>query len=246
MSKDSHIFKLNAQRHRDVRIVPGIDLELSQLTHYVELGLQEVGPAAADYPIFFMKDGSNGQLRLVALLGFNQGQNLYVHDGIWQASYLPIAIAVRPLLLAGPERILCIDEANSRVTTKTGEALFDQSGNDTNYLAELRSLLGDLSEGFRLADQLVSTLLELGLLQPIKIKIGFVEGLEQELQGLYSIHPQRLEAIGPEDLINLHDRNSLQSIYSIVQSLNQIGRLKQFYNAVSGRKIGTIKMSMGA
>lgn len=246
MSKKPSIFQFNAERHRDVRIIPGIDLEPSQLTHYAELGLGEIGPAAADYPIFFMKDGSTGQLQLIALFGFGQGQNLYVHGKVWQASYLPIEIAARPLLLAGPERMFCIEEHSPRVTTDIGEALFDQDGKDTKFLAEMRSLLGELREGHQAADQLVSTLLEFELLQPIKLELNFTKGPEQELQGLYSVNSQRLETIGSQKLINLHGQKLLQPIYAIVQSLNQIERLKQLHNAVSERKIDAVKMSMEA
>ena len=246
MNAHASLFQFSPQRHRDVRLVPGIDLAKPYLSHNAEIGLDEVGPAAADYPLVFLKDADTGQLRLVALFGLSPGQNIYVHGDVWQAVYLPLKIAAAPFCLAGVDRIICIDEANPRVTTDTGDALFGDDLSETSTLQNIRAMLDRLSKGCKAADALIAALLALGLVQPISITADFVAGGEEEIEGLYSIDPQILDRIEPAALSRLHSTGFLGPIYTIIQSLSQFNRIKQLHNLGSDKKISAFRIVMGA
>lgn len=246
MTENLSLYALNPARHRDTRIIPGLDLEPRYLSHYTEIGLDEIGGAAADYPIFFMKDGTTGELRLVALFGFAPRQNVYVANGIWEANYLPIATATKPLSLAGTERVLCVDEANPRVTTDQGERLFDDAGNESPFLTQTRSLLERLQRGFVAAEGFVQALLGFELIQQIRIELSFDGGGKEEVRGLYSINSQRLDALAAPSFIELRERQFLAPVFALIQSLIQMGRMRQFHNASRERQILSMAMSMTA
>ena len=245
MTHRTSLFEFTPERHRDVRLLPGIDLAASFLTHYAEIGLDEVGAAAADYPLLFLKDSDTGRLRLVALLGLAPRQNSYVIDEVWQAVYLPLKIAVAPFCYSGAVRILCIDEANPRVTTDDGDALFNDDASDTPVLVEIRKMLGRLEQGCAAADRLIDMLLELELVQAVSITAVFVSGAEDLVQGLYSIDPRMFGMIEPAALLNLHRADMLVPICTIIQSLNQLNRVKQLHNLGSGSKISAFRITMG-
>ena len=57
-----------------------------------------------EYPIFFRKDRDSGEWQSVALLGFEQHENLFLQDGRWNASYLPGAVARGPFLIGFQEQ----------------------------------------------------------------------------------------------------------------------------------------------
>ena len=246
MTQRASLFAFNPERHRDVRLIPGVDLARPLLTHHAEIGLDEVAAAAADYPLLFLKDGETGRLRLVALFGLAPGQNSYVVDDIWQAVYLPLAVAMAPFRLAGQDRILCIDEANPRVTTETGEALFNHDLTDTPFMENIRGLLGRLDQGCRAADEMIDTLLAMGLAQAVAVTAEFATGPGDEVEGLYSINPRLLELIEPASLLNLHNQGLLAPIYAIIQSLNQLNRVKQLHNLGPGRKISAFRIAMAS
>ena len=246
MNDRPSLFQFSQGRHRDVRLIAGIDLAQPFLTNHAAIGLDEVGPAAADYPLVFLKDAESGRLRLTALFGLTPGLNTYVFNDMWQAVYLPLAISAAPFCLAGPQHTLCIDERSPRVTTDTGDALFHDDGSETATLERIRSTLGQLAEGQKAADGLVDTLLTLDLLRPLTVAAQFVTGAEQEIQGLYSINPQLLRQLESAALLDLHAHDHLPAVYTIIQSLNQFNRIRQLHNLGSGPEITAFRFVMGS
>lgn len=246
MTGRASLFQFSQERHRDVRLIAGIDLAQPFLTNHAAIGLDEVGPAAADYPLLFLKDAESGRLRLAALFGLAPGQNTYVFNDMWQAVYLPLAISAAPFCLAGPQHALCIDEQNPRVTTDIGDALFHDDGSESATLERIRSALDRLAEGQKAADGLIDTLLALDLLRPLTVAAQFVSGAEQKIQGLYSISPQLLSRLEPAALIGLHAQDQLPAVYAIIQSLNQFNRIRQLHNLGSGPEITAFQFVMGS
>jgi len=240
------LFQLSPQRHRDVRLIAGIDLAQPFLTNHAAIGLDEVGPAAADYPLVFLKDAESGRLRLAALFGLTSGQNTYVFNGLWQAVYLPLAISAAPFCLAGPQHTLCIDERSPRVTTDTGDALFRDDGSESATLTQVRTSLGRLAEGQKAADRLIDKLLSIDLVRPLVVTAQFVSEAEQEIQGLYSINPQLLGQLDSAALLGLHAQDQLPAVYTIIQSLNQFNRIRQLHNLGSGPEITAFQLVMGS
>lgn len=246
MTGRASLFQFSQERHRDVRLIAGIDLAQPFLTNHAAIGLDEVGPAAADYPLLFLKDADSGRLRLAAMFGMAPGQNTYVFNDMWQAVYLPAAISAAPFCLAGPQHCLCIDEASPRVTTDAGDALFREDGSESATLERIRSALDRLAEGQKAADGLIDALLALDLLRPLIVTAHFISGAEQEIQGLYSISPQLLSRIAPAALLDLHARDHLPAIYAIIQSLNQFNRIRQLHNLGTEPEISAFQMTMGS
>ena len=112
MTQRASLFAFNPERHRDVRLIPGVDLAGPLLTHHAEIGLDEVAAAAADYPLLFLKDGETGRLRLVTLFGLAPGQNSYVvmisgRQSIyrWRLLWHPFALLVRTVFCASTRPI---------------------------------------------------------------------------------------------------------------------------------------------
>lgn len=244
MSDATSLFRFTRERHGDVRLMPGIDLGAFAAVNHVKLGLHEINDAAADYPLVFMKDGDSGQFRLTALFGVAPGTNTYLDGDFWQAVYLPQEVLTAPFRTAGPDRALCINEASVLVTTDTGDALFDDDGNEAPALLDVRHMLDTLEQGRKDADSLIAVLLPLGLIRPVAVTVHLESGSAEMIQGVYSISPLQLKATAPEVLINLHARDFLGPIYTIVQSMTQFNRIRQLHNLRSARQIASFELVM--
>ena len=244
MTGELSLFRFHHERHRDARLVPGIDLAEFARVNHVKLGLHEIGEAAADYPLVFLKDAGSGQFRLAALFGLATGTNSYLHGDFWQAVYLPQEIVAAPFCIAGTDRALCINEASVRVTTDTGDALFSADGSEAPAVRHVRKILDELEQGRAEADQLIAALLALGLIRPLAMTMRFDGGPAEVLQGLYTVSPTQLRAIGPAALADLHSRDFLGPAYAILQSLTQFNRIRQLHNLRSDRKLGAVEMVM--
>ena len=246
MKNAASLYQFSPDRHRDVRLLPGIDITAALGLNHVKIGLNEIGTAAADYPIVFLKDANTGQLQLAALFGLAPQTNSYVIDGRWQATYLPLAIVAAPFSLAGPERTLCINELSHQVTTDTGEALFLADGSETPALANIRTMLDYFDGDLAAADGFVASLLGLNLIRPILVTAQFGTGEDEFIEGLYTISPPNLRALEAAALIDLHSRDLLAPAYTIIQSLAQLNRIQQLRNLGSDRPITALKMEMAA
>ena len=244
MNDASHLFRFISERHGDVRLVPGIDLDAFAASNHVTLGLHEITDAAADYPLVFMKDNNNGQFRLTALFGLSPGINAYLDGDFWQAVYLPQEVLTAPFRIAGQDQALCINEASALVTTDAGDAQFDDDGNETPALLRIRIMLGKLEQGRTDADALIAALLPLGLVRPVSVTVHLVSEPPELVQGLYSISPLQLKAAPPDVLLDLHAHDFLGPIYTIIQSMTQFNRIRQLHNLRSEGQIASFELVM--
>lgn len=238
------LFRFEQERHRDVRLQRGIDLGAFARHNHLRPGLDEIAEAAADYPLAFLKDADTGQFRLVILLGLAPGTNVYLDGDFWQAVYLPQEVVAAPFCLAGPEKMLCVNEYSALISTTSGDPLFGQDGSEAAGLAHTRAMLLALDRGRAAADRMVAVLLELGLIRPLSLSIQFDSGPSEAVRGIYTISPPRLQAIKPADLVDLHSSDYLAPTFAIMQSLTQLNRVRQLHNLHSARKISALEMVM--
>lgn len=244
MTNERALFRFNQERHRDVRLIPGIDLSAFHKVNHAKIGLHEVTHAAADYPLVFLKDADSGQFRLVALFGIEPGVNSFLNDDFWQAVYLPQAVIAAPFQLDEQDKALIINEASTLVTTVTGNALFSADGCETSTLQQICVTLAELDQGQTEAAQLIECLLTFGLIWPIAVTAHLVSGQKNLVQGLYSISPILLREIGPDALMDLHGRDYLGPIYTMIQSLTQFNRIRQLHNLQSSQQISGLDIVM--
>jgi SapC len=244
MNDAPSLFRFIQERHGDVRLMPGIDLGAFAAVNHVKLGLHEITDAAADYPLVFMKDVDSGQFRLTALFGLTQGTNTFLDGDFWQAVYLPQEVLTAPFRIAGSDRTLCINEASALVTTDTGDALFEKDGNEAPALLRIRNMLDKLEQGRADADLLIAALLPLGLIRPVSLTVHLESGPSELVQGLYSISPPQLRAAVPDVLLDLHARDFLGPVYTIIQSMTQFNRIRQLHNLRSDRPIASFELVM--
>ena len=56
-----------------------------------------------DFPILFRRDLESGSFSALALMGFENGENLFLEDRRWDAGYRPMALSIQPFLVGRPE-----------------------------------------------------------------------------------------------------------------------------------------------
>ena len=97
--------QLNNIDHKDLRIDTRRSAALGDDVAFAATFPAEFRDLQAYYPIVFRKD-ANGTLSPVALLGFQEGHNLFLEGERWNAAYLPLAIERNPFLIGrGGEEI---------------------------------------------------------------------------------------------------------------------------------------------
>jgi hypothetical protein len=219
---------LSKEKHRQLRIKTGYGAALGDAAMYVMTYPMEFRDIQGCYPILFTKDPNTGGFFAAAVMGFEAGQNLFLEDDGWDATYIPAMVQRQPFMIAtGREGdneapVVSLDLDHPRVSQDDGEALFDGDGNPTELLNGKIALLEKLHRGLQHGKGFIETLLEHQLLEQITLDIAFNDGSKKSVQGFYTIAEQKLYELRGDVLESLNQAGYLQPVFMAVASLSRI------------------------
>lgn len=217
---------LHPQEHKDLRVIlergaaHGDDVMFS-LTFPLEFR-----DIQAHYPIVFRKSADATGYEVLALFGFEAGENLFLGDGRpgWDASYVPLAVRRQPFLIGrrGGQLSIHIDLDHPRVSRSEGEILFLEFGGNSAYLEQAGEMLSALHEGMLGLPAFIEALVKHGLLEPFSVDVELGDGSQHRLEGFETINEDRLLALPGAALEALNRAGHLQAIYMAMASLTHL------------------------
>lgn len=222
--------------HKDLRIITGHAATLGDNVSYAVVFPNEFRHLQADYPLFFRKNDTSAQFEAIALLGFANGENLFLNKNTsqndWDAQSIPLTIQRQPFLIGfqnttdegvvSRNPVVHIDMDHPRVSDSEGEAVFLEHGGNSPYLEHINSVLLGIYNGGEQSKTFADSLVELDLLEAFTLKIQLENGSTTELVGFYTINEDKLAALSGEALAQLHQLGFLQSIYMMMASTTNI------------------------
>jgi len=209
---------LNNHDHRAVRVQAGASARYGDNQRFVAVILGEFPHLVAHYPILLTKDQNTGAFFVGAVLGFDEGENLFL-DERGMETYRPLNLQRGPFFTAGNE--VAIDLDSPRLEAG-GKPLFTENGEPTQYLQSIMALFRDLKPGLEMTKAFVETLVGLKLVEPIDIDLAFDDGSKRQLTGLYTVNQQSLSALPDATVVDLFRKGYLQLIYLMMASLKQV------------------------
>jgi hypothetical protein len=213
---------LNNVDHKDLRVITGRGAEYGDNVSFALTFPSEFRALQSNYPIVFRKTGDGTSFEAIAVLGFVDGENLFLERGRWDATYIPLTIDRLPFLIGrnGDELMVHVDLDHPRVSRSAGEPVFLQYGGNTEFLEGVTRKLMDIHEGLQSAPAFMSALVSLELLEPFVLDIELDDGSQNRLAGFYTVNEERLAALDGATLERLNRAGYLQAIYMVVASLN--------------------------
>jgi hypothetical protein len=213
---------LNNVDHKDLRVITQRGAEYGDNVSFALTFPSEFRALQSHYPIVFRKTGDGTSFEAIAVLGFVDGENLFLERGRWDATYIPLTIDRLPFLIGrnGDELMVHVDLDHPRVSRSAGEPVFLQYGGNTEFLEGVTRKLMDIHEGLQSAPAFMSALVSLELLEPFVLDIELDDGSQNRLAGFYTVNEERLAALDGATLERLNRAGYLQAIYMVVASLN--------------------------
>ncbi|HVW75070.1 MAG TPA: SapC family protein [Rhizomicrobium sp.] len=221
-----NIVLLNNQVHRALKVQPGAAARFGDNQRFVAVILGEFPHLVAHYPILLTKDANTGGFILGAMLGFDEGENLFLTSR-GMDSYRPLNMQRGCFFTAADQ--VAIDLDSPRIG-EDGVALFDDKGEPTTYTQSIMALFRDLVRGTEQTRQFTETLMQLKLLEPVDINASFDDGTRRTFTGLYTINQNNLRALPDAQVLELFRNGYLQLIHLMIASLKQVGVLAQMKN----------------
>lgn len=237
---------LNNVEHRDLRVVTDRTEALGDDSWFALTFPLEFRALQGQHPIFFQRDAKTDAFFPLALLGFQPGENLFLRDGKWATSYVPLTIRREPFLIGRQHfvedgvqktrRVIHIDLDSPRVSRDRGEPLFLEYGGNTPFLDGVADTLDAIHHGIEQNEKFIRVLQVHGLLESFTLEVTLNNGESNQLKGFYTINEARLSTLGADDLTELHRAGFLEAIYMVIASQSQVRRLLDEKNCrVSGQ-----------
>lgn len=223
------VVPVNKQRHAGKKVNSSGDFHFASRFHLAYVTVQEFVRAASTYPIVFLEDPAGDQFRPVALMGLEAGENLFVDaQGQWAASYIPAIIRRYPFALTrsgeDDRYIVCVDEASELLSDTEGAPLFDEQGNPTQVIENVKRYLGEL-QAMDLATQAFSRfLVQNNLLTPLSMRVSTNDQI-RNITRCYVINEERLANFNDLKFCEIRRLGYLSAIHAHLMSLSQIERL---------------------
>lgn len=231
---------LNIEDHKDIKVITDRSAAYGDDTWYALTFPLEFRTLQAYYPIFFQKHAETGRFFALALLGFRDGENLFLEGERWTVPYVPLSIKREPFLIGHQrvmvegeerlERVVHIDMDNPRVNTERGERLFMEFGGNSPYLDTVADMLDAIHLGLSKADGFIAALEKHKLLEGFTLEVQLDNGDKHQLVGLHTINEDKLKELDNQALVELHEKDYLQSIYMVLASQSNVRKMIQAKN----------------
>ena len=222
----TNIVLLDNQAHRDLKVQPGAAARYGDNKRFVAVVAGEFPFLAAHYPILLTKDANTGAFLAGAMLGIDEGENLFLTDR-GMDSYRPLNLQRGPFFTSGSD--VAIDLDSPRIDA-AGQPLFTETGEPAPYLQSILALFRDLRPGLDITKSFVETLVKLRLIEPIDISLTFDDGTRRQLEDLYTVNQDALRALPDAQVLELFRSGYLQLIYLMIASLKHVPVLARMKN----------------
>ncbi len=223
------IVPLNKKLHRSITVDGRASGAYGDNQRFVQVIVKEFPLLVIHYPILFSKNAETGQFYCGAMLGFDEGQNLFLEEWTHGKLYRPLNLQRGPFYADGAE--LAIDLDHPRVAAKAGEPLFTEQGQPTRYLQSIIWSIQNLKPGVEMTKLFIARLVELRLIEPVDIEARFDDGTVRKCTDIYTIDRVALEKLPDAVVVELFRRGYMRLIDCMIASLKHIPRMVNKKNA---------------
>lgn len=225
----AQLVPVNKDVHAAKKIRPLDSFAFAAGFHLASVMIPEFGRAAASYPIVFLEDKEQDAFRPVAMMGVEEGTNLFVDaSGKWQGAYIPAIIRRYPFSLIRTETpdqfLVGIDGETPLLNDTEGAALFKDDGEPSELLDGAKQFLGELNQMEMLTLEFAKFLSQHNMLTPLNLQVQDDAGM-RNISGAYVVNEERLNNLSDETFAELRKKGYLAAIYAHLVSLGQIDRL---------------------
>lgn len=222
---------LDKEAHKALKVIPRVNFDLVSKTHLAAATIREFAQLSGCMPLVLIEDPKTKNIHTVAMLGLEQGQNLFYAEERWQCPHVPLNIQRYPFDIRpdGDRLGVYIDE-NSDLFTDEGEPLFTEEGEASEYLDNRQKFLTELANSEVQNQRFIKQIKELELLEEIQIRITYSTGQVRNVTGILSINEKKMIDLPDDKIIALHKAGYLGAAYSMMLSLGQLNRLVELTN----------------
>ena len=220
---------LSPEFHSDLRVITDCGELYGDNIQYVLTHSLEFRNIQSCYPIFFNKNPEQDEYFPIALLGFEQDENLFLEDNQWNASYVPMMVQRQPFLIGNQvsadkveKPVVSINMNSPRVSVDKGNKLFEENKKPSDYLTRIIHKLEALHHSSEHNKGFMDALMNNNLLEPFTLEIPLINESRNKLVGFHTINEQKLLELDGTTLEEFNRHGYLQPIYMALASYSRV------------------------
>ena len=217
---------LSSQAHADFGVKPRTSLEFTRGVHAIPITVDEFAAAHRNFPIVFSTGETPAPL---ALLGLQEGKNLYLKDdGSWQEStYVPAYIRRYPFMLArvspdSTDLSLCFDDTCDEIGPEYDQKFFE-NGEQTEICKNVLNFCEEYEKSIARTHAFAKELQNSGLLMDGEVSIQ-APGAERPsvYRGFRMVNEEKLKELRGDQARKFVQNGALALIYAHLFSVQII------------------------
>ncbi len=224
---------LQKDKHAKLKVTESSDFRRYKDKHLIPLVIQDFYTLASEFSLVFVKNNDLDEFLPVAIMGLRNGQNLYCRSEHWPAPVAPVNFGNSPFTIArtddtGDQMIVLVDEESPLLSETTGEALFTESGERSEYLTRRMDALVKVAHQSEDMRAVCKFLADKKLLATQQVQLQHRPDAQRyNIDGIYTVDEKALNALSDEDFLQLRKQGLLALIYAHLASLQQLRRISQ-------------------
>ncbi len=228
------LIPLTPDQFANARWRPMPDSAFAREISLAELNASEMPAAACHLPVGLVRM-EDGIWTLQAVFGLQPGKNLFVAvNGSWLGGYWPLRLRLAPFALAKSEhneQVLCINDVWWQPSELGGYPFYGEENNLAKETADLLLECQALLDNQQHTHAAVAALDEAGLLCPWNPVVATESLGSVQLEGLFSINEEALNALDADALLKLRDCGALAIAYCQLISMQHLHKLAELADA---------------
>lgn len=206
--------------------------EFARSMHALPVSFSEIAPASRDYPIVFVSPDGGSNFVMMAVLGLQKGQNLFLmDDGLWDRRvYLPAYVRRYPFCMAKvtrdgevqKDRIVCVEDS---ALQEKGDPLFDDGGSALPAWAQIEAFVVEFERDLVRAEEFCSLVAGLELLEPVSVTAELSSGFKMQLEGIHRVSREKLKVLPEASLRKLLEGEVMEAVFAHLLSLANFKRM---------------------
>lgn len=202
--------------------------------HAVPVTVTEFGMAASAYPVIFVGD----ERVPVAVMGVRQGQNLFVTaNGLTEPDYyVPAFVRRYPFVFAADSNsdrlLLCVDRQAPMISDQP-EVPFFENGQPSKFTNDAIEFCKEFERQRRATSEFADILKRFDLFEQKSVAfqprdaMGNPAGDQQKIADYWAVSEEKLNALPPEQFMELKNNGAVGAIYAHLISLLNWSRIIQ-------------------
>ncbi len=232
---------LDAAQHRHWAVNwPVTDWSVAAQLNATFVAAAEFIDVAREYPLVFVRAGQDADgsdaIAPVAVLGLNQGHNLYLEGPRWRADYMPAVLRHYPFCIGqvgASQFALCVDRSwpgllqHDGPQTPAGDAkaLFTATGEATAWLTELRQFYEKLEAEVQRTRALCRQLNSMQLLREMRFDATLPDSRTHTVDGFLTVDQEKFQALNNKTVVECHRNGIAGLVHAHWLSMGHMRRL---------------------